>query len=159
MFVVDNNSISEIVSNVRDRKKSIVFTNGCFDLLHKGHLHLLNAATKQGDFLIVAINSDNSILKIKGKGRPIQSETERVEALLKLGVLDLVTIFNHDTPFDLIKLISPDILVKGGDYDRKKIVGGDFVKSKGGRVVIVPILQGFSTTSIVKEMSFNETKT
>ena len=159
MFVVDNNSISEIVSNVRDRKKSIVFTNGCFDLLHKGHLHLLNAATKQGDFLIVAINSDNSILKIKGKGRPIQSETERVEALLKLGVLDLVTIFNHDTPFDLIKLISPDILVKGGDYDRKKIVGGDFVKSKGGRVVIVPILQGFSTTSILKEMSFNETKT
>ena len=159
MFVVDNNSISEIVSNVRDRKKSIVFTNGCFDLLHKGHLHLLNAASKQGDFLIVAINSDNSILKIKGKGRPIQSETERVEALLKLGVLDLVTIFNHDTPFDLIKLISPDILVKGGDYDRKKIVGGDFVKSKGGRVVIVPILQGFSTTSIVKEMSFNETKT
>ena len=159
MFVVDNNSISEIVSNVRDRKKSIVFTNGCFDLLHKGHLHLLNAATKQGDFLIVAINSDNSILRIKGKGRPIQSETERVEALLKLGVLDLVTIFNHDTPFDLIKLISPDILVKGGDYDRKKIVGGDFVKSKGGRVVIVPILQGFSTTSIVKEMSFNETKT
>ena len=159
MFVVDNNSISEIVSNVRDRKKSIVFTNGCFDLLHKGHLHLLNAASKQGDFLIVAINSDNSILKIKGKGRPIQSETERVEALLKLGVLDLVTIFNHDTPFDLIKLISPDILVKGGDYDRKKIVGGDFVKSKGGRVVIVPILQGFSTTSILKEMSFNETKT
>ena len=159
MFVVDNNSISEIVSNVRDRKKSIVFTNGCFDLLHKGHLHLLNAASKQGDFLIVAINSDNSILRIKGKGRPIQSETERVEALLKLGVLDLVTIFNHDTPFDLIKLISPDILVKGGDYDRKKIVGGDFVKSKGGRVVIVPILQGFSTTSIVKEMSFNETKT
>ena len=143
MFVVDNNSISEIVSNVRDRKKSIVFTNGCFDLLHKGHLHLLNAASKQGDFLIVAINSDNSILKIKGKGRPIQSETERVEALLKLGVLDLVTIFNHDTPFDLIKLISPDILVKGGDYDRKKIVGGDFVKSKGGRVVIVPILQKF----------------
>lgn len=159
MFVVDNNSISEIVSNVRDRKKSIVFTNGCFDLLHKGHLHLLNAASKQGDFLIVAINSDNSILRIKGKGRPIQSETERVEALLKLGVLDLVTIFNHDTPFDLIKLISPDILVKGGDYDRKKIVGGDFVKSKGGRVVIVPILQGFSTTSILKEMSFNETKT
>ena len=159
MFVVDNNSISEIVSNVRDRKKSIVFTNGCYDLLHKGHLHLLNAATKQGDFLIVAINSDNSILRIKGKGRPIQSETERVEALLKLGVLDLVTIFNHDTPFDLIKLISPDILVKGGDYDRKKIVGGDFVKSKGGRVVIVPILQGFSTTSILKEMSFNETKT
>ena len=159
MFVIDNNSISEIVSNVRDRKKSIVFTNGCFDLLHKGHLHLLNAASKQGDFLIVAINSDNSILKIKGKGRPIQSETERVEALLKLGVLDLVTIFNHDTPFDLIKLISPDILVKGGDYDRKKIVGGDFVKSKGGRVVIVPILQGFSTTSILKEMSFNETKT
>ena len=88
MFVVDNNSISEIVSNVRDRKKSIVFTNGCFDLLHKGHLHLLNAATKQGDFLIVAINSDNSILRINGKGRPIQSETERVEALLKLGVLD-----------------------------------------------------------------------
>ena len=159
MFVVDNNSISEIVSNVRDRKKSIVFTNGCFDLLHKGHLHLLNAATKQGDFLIVAINSDNSILRIKGKGRPIQSETERGEALLKLGVLDLVTIFNHDTPFDLIKLISPDILDKGGDYDRKKIVGGDFVKSKGGRVVIVPILQGFSTTSILKEMSFNETKT
>ena len=159
MFVVDNNSISEIVSNVRDRKKSIVFTNGCFDLLHKGHLHLLNAASKQGDFLIVAINSDNSILRIKGKGRPIQSETQRVEALLKLGVLDLVTIFNHDTPFDLIKLISPDILVKGGDYDRKKIVGGDFVKSKGGRVVIVPILQGFSTTSILKEMSFNETKT
>ena len=159
MFVVDNNSISEIVSNVRDRKKSIVFTNGCFDLLHKGHLHLLNAASKQGDFLIVAINSDNSILRIKGKGRPIQSETERVQALLKLGVLDLVTIFNHDTPFDLIKLISPDILVKGGDYDRKKIVGGDFVKSKGGRVVIVPILQGFSTTSILKEMSFNETKT
>ena len=147
------------MSNVRDRKKSIVFTNGCFDLLHKGHLHLLNAATKQGDFLIVAINSDNSILRIKGKGRPIQSETERVEALLKLGVLDLVTIFNHDTPFDLIKLISPDILVKGGDYDRKKIVGDDFVKSKGGRVVTVPILQGFSTTSIIKEMSLNETKT
>ena len=159
MLVLDNNSISKIVSNVRETKQSIVFTNGCFDLLHKGHIHLLKAASKEGDFLIVAINSDNSILRIKGKGRPIQSETERVEALLKLGVLDLVTIFNHDTPFDLIKLISPDILVKGGDYDRKKIVGGDFVKSKGGRVVIVPILQGFSTTSIVKEMSFNETKT
>lgn len=159
MLVLDNNSISKIVSNVRETKQSIVFTNGCFDLLHKGHIHLLKAASKEGDFLIVAINSDNSILRIKGKGRPIQSETERVEALLKLGGLDLVTIFNHDTPFDLIKLICPDILVKGSDYTRKKIVGDDFVKGKGGRVVIVPILQGFSTTSIIKEMSLNETKT
>ena len=159
MLILDNNSISKIVSNVRETKQSIVFTNGCFDLLHKGHIHLLKAASKEGDFLIVAINSDNSILRIKGKGRPIQSEMERVEALLKLGELDLVTIFDKDTPFDLIKLICPDILVKGSDYTRKKIVGDDFVKSKGGRVVTVPILQGFSTTSIIKEMSLNETKT
>ncbi|MBF89416.1 MAG: D-glycero-beta-D-manno-heptose 1-phosphate adenylyltransferase [Candidatus Marinimicrobia bacterium] len=159
MFVKDKYSILEIINKLRESNRSIVFTNGCFDLLHKGHLHLFKSAIKEGDFLIVAINSDQSILRLKGQGRPIQSENERVKALTKLKSLDLVTIFDQDTPFDLIKFICPDVLVKGGDYNRKDIVGGDFVKSKGGRVVVVPILKGFSTSSKINEMLISETKT
>lgn len=127
----------------------MVFTNGCFDLLHKGHLSLLAAARQEGDYLIVGLNSDGSVRKLKGAGRPVQSERERAEALLATEEVDLVTIFAEETPLELIGSIEPDVLVKGGDYSPDEIVGGDVVEGRGGRVVTVPLLPGFSTTAAV----------
>ncbi|HIA00205.1 MAG TPA: D-glycero-beta-D-manno-heptose 1-phosphate adenylyltransferase [Candidatus Marinimicrobia bacterium] len=126
----------------------VVFTNGCFDLLHKGHVALL---MREGDLLIVGLNSDDSVRRLKGEGRPVQLQAERAEALLKVEAVDVVTIFSEDTPLKLIENIKPDVLVKGEDYSSEEIVGADIVLSRGGEVVRVPLLDGVCTTQIIKE--------
>lgn len=132
--------------------EKIVFTNGCFDLLHKGHLDLLRSAKKFGDRLIVGLNSDESIKRIKGEKRPYQTENIRATSLLKTTLASAITIFNQDTPIKVIKTINPDILVKGSDYQTSNIVGADFVISNGGKVKIIQLTPGYSTTKLIKKI-------
>ena len=150
MGIIENSEIDSQIKQLKDLDKSIVFTNGCFDLLHKGHIDLLNKASTFGDILIVGLNSDNSVKTLKGKDRPIENEIIRSKKLLDISNVDFVIIFNSETPKDLIIKIMPDVLVKGGDYKRNDIVGSNEVISAGGKVKIVPLTKGFSTTSIIK---------
>lgn len=132
----------------RFQDQQIVFTNGCFDILHQGHIHLLTSAADFGNKLIVGINSDNSVKKLKGNNRPLQDEKTRMLVLASLHFVDAVILFEEDTPYELLKNIHPDILVKGGDYKANEIVGADLVK----RVEIVNLLVGFSTTKIEEKI-------
>jgi D-beta-D-heptose 7-phosphate kinase / D-beta-D-heptose 1-phosphate adenosyltransferase len=132
----------------RSRGNKVVFTNGCFDLFHTGHLKLLTAAARLGDVLVVAINTDRSVKKLKGSGRPFVSETDRVKLLSALDCVSYLTVFSEETPLNLIKRLRPDVLVKGGDYRAGDVVGGAFVKSSGGRVKIIPLVKGISTTTL-----------
>ena len=150
MGIIKNRDLDTQIKQLKDQQNSIVFTNGCFDLLHKGHIDLLNKASTFGDILIVGLNSDNSVKTLKGQGRPIENEITRSKKLLENSNVDFVIIFNSETPKDLINKIMPDILVKGGDYNKDDIVGSDEVISAGGKVKIVPLIKGFSTTSIIK---------
>src|SRR5687768_16946834 len=131
----------------------IVFTNGCFDILHPGHIDLLTRAKALGTRLVVGINSDRSVRNIKGSGRPLLSQEERAAVLMGLAAVDEVRVFDEPTPENLIREIKPDILVKGGDWQPNHIIGADFVLSNGGRVVSLPLLDGFSTTAIVERLS------
>ena len=130
----------------------IVFANGCFDLLHRGHVDLLTESKKLGDILIIGLNSDSSVKLLKGDSRPIQSEDERMNALLKTDLVSKVYIFSEETPIKLITLIKPDILVKGGDYLPDEVVGFRELKSWGGRIEIVPLTPNYSTTSKIEKM-------
>jgi D-glycero-beta-D-manno-heptose 1-phosphate adenylyltransferase len=131
----------------------IVFTNGAFDLLHPGHVELLEAARLEGAALIVGLNSDASVRRLgKGADRPVTPEAARARVLAGLAAVDCVVLFDEDTPLELITRLQPDVLVKGADYSRDAIVGGDLVESRGGRVVRVPLVQGFSTSSIVERL-------
>ena len=150
MGIIENSDLDSQVKQLKEKKNSIVFTNGCFDLLHKGHIDLLNKASTFGDILIVGLNSDNSVKILKGQGRPIENEITRSKKLLEISNVDFVIIFNSETPKDLIIKIMPDVLVKGGDYKKNDIVGSNEVISAGGKVKIVPLTKGFSTTSIIK---------
>lgn len=132
--------------------KKIVFTNGCFDILHAGHARYLAQAKALGDILVVGLNSDESVKKLKGPTRPIQNQDERKELLLALKAVDAVFIFNEDTPLDLIQKVKPHILVKGGDWPEAQIVGADFVKSNGGEVKSLQFVKGKSTTNIVDKI-------
>ena len=136
----------------RNTSKKIVFTNGCFDILHRGHIDLLLQAANLGDVLIVGLNSDASIKRLKGNERPINNEYDRAFQLASLLCVDAVCLFTEDTPEKLIVTLRPDILAKGGDYVSHKIIGGDFVKSIGGSVEIIPFVDGYSTTSIIKKI-------
>ncbi|MFT8802991.1 MULTISPECIES: D-glycero-beta-D-manno-heptose-7-phosphate kinase [Gluconobacter] len=131
----------------------VVFTNGCFDLLHPGHISLLRSAAQQGDKLVVAINSDASVARLKGPTRPLQDEQARATVIGALRYVDLVVIFDEDTPLETIKALRPDVIVKGADYQEDEVVGGEFVKSYGGLVVLVDLVSGRSTTSIVRKMT------
>ena len=137
----------------RSRGEKVVFTNGCFDLLHPGHVRLLEQARAEGDRLIVAINSDASVTRLKGSGRPIQAETARAAVLASIGVVDLVTVFTEDTPDAIIAAIKPDVLVKGADYREAEVVGADQVRAAGGRVVLVPLEEGHSTSGAIRRAS------
>ena len=150
MGIIEKSYLDTQIKLLKERQKKIVFTNGCFDLLHKGHIDLLNKASTYGDILIVGLNSDNSVKNLKGQGRPIENEMTRSKKLLELSNVDFVIIFNSETPKDLIIKIMPDVLVKGGDYNKDDIVGSNEVISSGGKVKIVPLTKGFSTTSIIK---------
>jgi rfaE bifunctional protein nucleotidyltransferase chain/domain len=134
----------------------VAFTNGVFDLLHPGHIDLLVAARGTADALIVGVNSDDSVRRLKGSGRPVRSAAERAFVLAAVEWVDLVVVFSEDTPLELVKALKPDVIVKGGDYTEATIVGATEVKSWGGRVVVVPLTAGQSTTAIIRKLSETE---
>lgn len=148
--------LSKILSRLRSKGERIVFTNGCFDIIHRGHIKYLSKAKKMGDALVVGLNSDLSVRLIKGRGRPINNEDDRAAVLASLYFVDYVTLFSEPTPENLIRRIRPDILVKGGDWKGKGIVGSAFVKSYGGRVATIPFVKGYSTTSVIKKAQGEE---
>ena len=141
----------EEVQQHREQNHKIVFTNGCFDILHTGHTNLLSFAKEQGDVLVVAINSDNSVRELKGPSRPILKQEERAGLLSALEPVDYVVIFDDPTPIELIKSISPDVLVKGSDWIGA-VVGQEWVESHGGKVVLMPLVEGRSTTGIINKV-------
>ena len=134
----------------RNKKIKVVFTNGCFDILHPGHIDYLEKARECGDLLVVGVNTDKSVSSIKGDSRPINNEMTRAKVLAALASVDLVTFFDEDTPLELIRESHPDVLVKGSDYEIDQIVGADEVIRSGGEVKTISLLQGFSTTAIIK---------
>ncbi|MBN1948393.1 MAG: D-glycero-beta-D-manno-heptose 1-phosphate adenylyltransferase [Candidatus Cloacimonetes bacterium] len=144
--------IKEIVDLHRKNSQKIVFTNGCFDILHAGHIHYLVAARQLGDILLLGLNSDSSVRRLKGTDRPINNQTDRATVLSHIDIIDYLVIFEEDTPYNLINHIKPDILVKGGDWPVEKIVGADIVLSCGGQVRSLPYLTGYSTTEIMHRM-------
>lgn len=148
--VLSPDEAKKLIMRLKLEAKRIVFTNGCFDILHVGHARYLAEAKNQGDFLIIAINSDQSVRAIKGPARPINSEKDRAELLAALACVDAVVIFSEKTPYALIDVFKPDVLVKGSDWEEKDIVGADIVKSYGGRVVRIPLSEGASTSEIIK---------
>ncbi|MDD2385877.1 MAG: D-glycero-beta-D-manno-heptose 1-phosphate adenylyltransferase [Bacteroidales bacterium] len=150
--IVKRNEITAWVLDWKKNKNSIVFTNGCFDILHYGHIDYLSKARDLGDKLIVGLNSDASVKRLKGEKRPINNQLARAKVLASLFFVDAVVIFEDDTPEDLIKSVIPDILVKGGDYDFNDIVGADFVMARGGLVEIIPFVEGYSSSDILKKL-------
>lgn len=149
--VLDSKSLDSALQHYRHRGKKIVFTNGCFDLLHVGHIRYLEQAATLGDILIVGINSDESVKKLKGPARPIQNQNDRAEILASLKSVQHTVIFNEDTPYNLIAAVSPHVLVKGGDWAPDQIVGSDLVLAKGGEVKSLLFINGKSTTQIIEK--------
>ena len=144
--------LKTLTAAARTNGKIVVFTNGCFDLLHRGHIHLLREAKALGDQLVVAINSDQSVTAIKGPTRPILSETDRLELIASMEMVDYVLLFDAPDPYNIISILRPNILVKGGDWSSKEVVGADLVQKNRGKVVVVPYLKGFSTTEIIAKI-------
>jgi rfaE bifunctional protein nucleotidyltransferase chain/domain len=140
------------IERLKSEGKRVVFTNGCFDILHPGHTRYLHAARQLGDHLVVAVNSDKSVRAIKGEGRPILSQDARMELLAALSFVDSVVIFEEDNPLKVIQYLTPNILAKGGDWKEEEIIGAHVVKNKGGEVVRIPYISGFSTTEILKKV-------
>lgn len=140
------------MAQLKDGGFQTVFTNGCFDILHKGHIAYLEKAGELGDFLIVGLNSDDSVSRLKGEGRPIKSIDSREAIMGALGCVNMVVVFEEDTPQKLIEQLKPDILVKGGDYKKENIVGADFVIKNGGEVKIIDFLDGYSSSSIIDKI-------
>ena len=144
--------LKSIASQAKARGQKVVFTNGCFDILHRGHLHVLREAKALGDLLIVAVNSDGSVKRLKGPSRPVIGEAGRSELIAALEMVDYVTLFAETDPRRLIEEIQPDILAKGGDWRRDQVVGADIVERNGGKVAVIPYLKGFSTTEIIERV-------
>ena len=130
----------------------LVFTNGVFDLLHPGHVDVLTGARREGDHLVVGLNADASVRRLKGPERPVRTEAERAYVLAALACVDAVVVFEQDTPLELVRVLQPDVIVKGGDYTPDTIVGADVVRARGGRVVVIPLTPGQSTTSIIEKL-------
>ena len=147
--IIDHATLANHIAMWRFQNQKIVFTNGCFDILHRGHIEYLSQAADLGNILIIGLNTDASVKKLKGKGRPVQDEEARTLVLASLRFVDAVVLFDEDTPYDLIKLVQPDVLVKGGDYTEDTIVGADIVRARGGEVHIIPLTEGYSTSGIL----------
>ena len=148
----------QTIDKVRHWKESgekIVFTNGCFDILHSGHIYLLREAKNLGDRLLIGLNSNQSVQNLKGPVRPFNPEDTRATVLESLSMVDGVTIFQEDTPYELVKEIIPHVLVKGGDYSIENVVGGNIVRESGGEVVLIPILEGYSTSDLIARIREN----
>ena len=152
-MIVERKNIKELSERLKSDGKTIVFTNGCFDILHSGHVFYLQKAKQQGDILILGLNSDASVRRLKGEKRPINSENDRAIVISELKSIDYVVIFEEDTPQEIISQIIPNILVKGGDYKKEDVVGKDIVESNGGEVVIIPFVDGKSTTNIINRIN------
>lgn len=148
--IIPSGKVASLFSRLRRQGKRIVFTNGCFDILHAGHARYLRQAAKLGDVLMVGVNADASVRKLKGEGRPVQGEKDRAYVLASLACVSYVAIFREDTPAALIGRVVPDVLVKGGDWKGKEIVGADFVRTRGGTVKALSYIRGRSTTSILR---------
>jgi D-beta-D-heptose 7-phosphate kinase/D-beta-D-heptose 1-phosphate adenosyltransferase len=149
MTITTSDELRELVESLRRAQQRIVFTNGVFDILHAGHTTYLDAARALGDVLIVGLNADASVKRLKGPDRPINTQSDRATVLAALRSVDHVVIFEQDTPLELITMIVPDVLVKGGDYTRQTIVGADVVEQHGGHVVTIPLVEGRSTTNVI----------
>jgi rfaE bifunctional protein nucleotidyltransferase chain/domain len=150
--IIKREALKEKVQALKRAGKSIVFTNGCFDFLHVGHVRYLKAAKAQGDVLVVGLNSDGSVRQIKGPRRPVVPEDERAEILASLACVDFVTLFDEPDPAMLIRFLMPDVLVKGADWATEAIVGRDIVESAGGRVVRIPLTEGVSTSGMIEKI-------
>ncbi|MDD5633984.1 MAG: D-glycero-beta-D-manno-heptose 1-phosphate adenylyltransferase [Candidatus Omnitrophica bacterium] len=154
--IKDQDELAKIIDKQKALGRTIGFTNGCFDILHKGHVRYLKGAKKECDILVVGVNSDASVKKIKGDSRPLNSQNDRLEVLEALECVDYLTLFEEDTPEKLIKKLTPDVLFKGGDWKVETVVGGEYVMSKGGKVKIIPYVEGYSTTGMISRMSGKE---
>ena len=150
--ILERNALKDKLEALRKKGKKIAFTNGCFDILHVGHVRYLREAKKTADVLVLALNSDSSVRSLKGEKRPLMNEKERAEILAALEFIDFVTIFEELTPLELINYLKPDILIKGGDWPEEKVVGREEIKKWGGRVAIIPEIEGKSTTNIVEKI-------
>ncbi len=152
MQLLQRAQVASFCNEIKNQNKKIVFTNGCFDILHLGHVKYLAQARALADFLFVGLNSDVSVAQLKGVHRPVQHQQDRAEILLSLKSVDAVSIFEEATPLELIKLVKPYVLVKGGDWAPDKIVGGPFVQSLGGSVKSLPFVMGYSTSTIIEKI-------
>lgn len=148
--IQERKNLSELAAQWRHAGKKIVFTNGCFDILHRGHLQILSDAAASGDILVVGLNTDASVKRLKGDQRPVNEESFRALMMASLQIVDAVTLFDEDTPLELIRALQPDVIVKGGDYSISNVVGADEVISRGGEVKIVPFVKGYSTTALIE---------
>ena len=148
----NHDELREIIEDLHMAGKKVVFTNGCFDIIHTGHVRYLKLARSYGDVLVVAVNSDESVRRIKGEKRPIMSQAERAEVLAALAVVDYVTVFEEDDPHKVIVELMPDVLVKGGDWEVDSIIGHEFVEERGGKVYSLPYIEGASTTGVIERI-------
>lgn len=146
-------TLIKVISKLRNQGRKIVFTNGCFDLLHYGHVKYLEDAKKKGDILLVAVNSDTSVRKIKGNKRPIVNEKDRLSLIAALESVDYAVLFNDATPIEVIKKVKPDILIKGTDWNKKDMIGADFVLGYGGQVTTIKLVKGRSTTNLINKIA------
>jgi rfaE bifunctional protein nucleotidyltransferase chain/domain len=153
--IIDIQKALLLISELKNNNKKIVFTNGCFDILHKGHIEFLSKASSLGDYLIVGLNSDSSVKKLKGPNRPINDQTSRSIVLASIFFIDNVIIFDEDNPYNIIKSIHPDILVKGKDYKDEEIIGYDIVKEYGGDIKTIELINGYSTSNIIDRIESN----
>lgn len=151
--VYDYQELANDIAYWKFKDKKVVFTNGCFDILHRGHVEYLAKAASLADIMVVGLNTDSSVTRLKGSKRPVQDETSRALILASLSFVTRVVLFDEDTPYELIKFVQPDVLVKGSDYKAEEIVGYDVVKAKSGEVVTIDIVDGYSTTAIVRKLT------
>jgi rfaE bifunctional protein nucleotidyltransferase chain/domain len=151
-MLINSDLLAKIIFEQKLNGKKVVFTNGCFDIIHSGHIYYLTEAKKLGDLLVIGLNTDESVRQLKGENRPVNNQYDRSVVLSALKPVDFVCYFDEDTPLELIKLINPDVLVKGADYSIDNIVGADFVIANGGSVQTIQLVQGKSTTNIINKM-------
>ncbi len=154
--ILSRQKARELGEKLRKEGKVIVFTNGCFDILHRGHIEYLEYAKSQGDVLVVGINDDDSVRRLKGKNRPVNKLQDRMYVLAALYMVDFIIPFSQDTPYELIKEVKPHILVKGGDYEPHDVVGKDIVESYGGKIIIAPYKEGYSTSHLLNKIKKEE---
>ena len=150
--ILDRKTLSSLLAVWSFQQKKVVFTNGCFDILHLGHIDYLSKAKDLGDVLIIGLNTDLSVQRLKGESRPVVNEYARAMLLASLHFVDAVVLFDEDTPYELIKVVQPNVLVKGSDYNEEDIVGYDIVKSNGGSIKTIDFLEGYSTSSIIEKL-------